>query len=418
MKVLLISYNNEDYIHYFPLGLAYVASAMRENGHDVEVYSQDVYRYTEAHLTDYLTRNDFDVVGTGMCAGYYQFDRLKKLSKACEKAGRKLTVGGHMVSPFPEEFEELLNIDVIAGEYGHKGDLNDVPYPAWDLFHINYYSLIRLPLSSNTDRCMPVLSGRGCPFRCNFCYRMEKGHRTRSVSGIVKEINELRDRYRINYIDFADELLMINPDRPIEISEALKPLGIKWMCNGRLNYAKPKVLKKMKEAGCVFINYGIECFDDQVLLNMNKNLTEKQIISGVGATLKAGISPGLNMIWGNIGDTVNTLWKSVEFLLKYDDHTQMRTIRPVTPYPGCDLYKKAVKEGKIKDVADFYGMHKNSDLASVQFTELGNDEFHRHLCGANKTLLAEYYKDKLTQSYGIVDKLYSGNADFRGFRQT
>ncbi|MBU2061272.1 MAG: efflux transporter outer membrane subunit, partial [Bacteroidetes bacterium] len=54
--------------------------------------------------------------------------------------------------------------------------------------------------------------------------------------------------------DFSDELLMVGGDRTVEICKALKPLNIKWMCNGRLNYAKPNVLAKMRDAGCVFIN--------------------------------------------------------------------------------------------------------------------------------------------------------------------
>ena len=87
----------------------------------------------------------------------------------------------------------------------------------------------------------------------------------------------------------------------------------------RLNYADSEVLGVMKRAGCTFINYGIEQFDNEALKAMNKGLTTDQIVRGVEATLAAGISPGLNMIWGNIGDTIESLWKSVDFLLKYDD---------------------------------------------------------------------------------------------------
>jgi len=153
---------------------------------------------------------------------------------------------------------------------------------------------------------------------------------------------------------------------------------------------------------------------------MNKKLTTDQIIKGIEATLAEGISPGFNIIFGNIGETAEILQKGVEFLLKYDDHSQLRTIRPVTPYPGCDLYYYAIEKGLLKDCADFYeNKHINSDLLSVNFTDLSDDEFHRVLYEANKTLLKNYYQHQLESMTRVAEKLYlEKDASFRGFRQT
>ena len=411
-------YDNNSYIHYFPMGLAYVASKLRNDGHEVEIYNQDVYHYPESHLEQYLTENHFDVVGVGMCAGHYQYEKFKKIREVV-RGKAPLWVGGHMFSPASEYFSRWSEW-VCEGEYDYEKDIDNIRLPAWDLFPIEYYSLIRLPHSDNTDRCLPVLSGRGCPFRCNFCYRLEEGYRARSVGAICEEIGELIQDYRISYIDFADELLMLNPDRTREIAEALKSLNIKWMCNGRLNYAKPDVLKKMKEAGCVFINYGIEAVDDDVLEKMNKKLTVKQITEGVEATLNEGISPGLNMIWGNIGDTRKSLWKAVEFLLKYDDQCQMRTIRPVTPYPGSPLFDYAVEKGMIKDVADFYEKkHIGSNLLTVNFTNLSDIEYYNNLSSANQILIENYYQKVGQNGVKSAQELYRGkDKNFGGFRQT
>src|SRR3990170_562092 len=117
--------------------------------------------------------------------------------------------------------------------------------------------------------------------------------------------------------------------------------------------------------------------DDQVLKNMQKALTTKLIIKGIEATLSAGISPGLNILFGNIGDNKETLNKGVEFLLKYDDGAQLRTIRPVTPYPGSPLYYYAMEKDLLRDCEDFYeNKHVNSDLVAINFTDLSDDEFH------------------------------------------
>ena len=176
----------------------------------------------------------------------------------------------------------------------------------------------------------------------------------------------------------------------------------------------------MKESGCVFINYGIESLDNEMLRVMGKRLTVEQITKGVEATLAEGISPGLNIIWGNISETKEILWKGVEFLDKYDDHEQLRTIRPVTPYPGSELYYYAIEHGLLKDVEDFYeNKLLNSDLLSVNFTNLTDEDFHKTLHEANKYLLMRYYDSKLMKSLDEADDLYlNKNANFRGFRQT
>ncbi len=462
MKVLLIAYDNDSYIHQFPTGSAYIASSLRKAGHNVTIYNQDQFHYPESHLVDYLTRNHFDAVGLGVIGGYYQYRKLLKISEALNRVPHRprYILGGHGPAPEPEYFLKISNADaVIIGEgditavslldaLEHKRslssvngiayldgghlvqtkpqelikDLDSIPHPAWNLFPMDYYSLIRLPNIKNNEKAFPVLSGRGCPFRCNFCYRMDKGFRPRTPEGIIEEIQILQKDYGISYIEFFDELLMSSAERTIMLCEALRKaeLKIKWSCNGRLNFATTEVLRAMKKAGCVFINYGIESVDDNMLKVMHKNLTVDQIVKGIEATLTEGISPGLNIIFGNIGETPEILQKGVDFLLKYDDHSQLRTIRPVTPYPGSDLYYYAIEKGRLKDCADFYeNKHVNSDLLSVNFTDLSDDEFHRALFEANKTLLKNYYQHLSESMIRAAEKLYlQKDAGFRGFRQT
>jgi radical SAM superfamily enzyme YgiQ (UPF0313 family) len=176
----------------------------------------------------------------------------------------------------------------------------------------------------------------------------------------------------------------------------------------------------MKRAGCVFINYGIEAFDDQILKNMRKALTTDIIAKGIENTIAAGISPGLNIIFGNIGENRETLNKGVEFLLKYDDGAQFRTIRPVTPYPGSPLYDYAIQQKLLRDCEDFYeNKHVNSDLLSVNFTSLSDQEFHEALFEANSRLIQNYFQKRAEATIQQASDLYlKTNADFRGFRQS
>jgi hypothetical protein len=98
----------------------------------------------------------------------------------------------------------------------------------------------------------------------------------------------------------------------------------------------------------------------------------------------------------------------------------MRTIRPVTPYPGSELYYDAIKEGKLKGIADFYeNKHTNSDLLTVNFTNLTDEQFYQALYDANLTLTSDYYAHQLISTRDVMKKMYfERDASFRGFRHT
>ena len=227
MKVLLVVYDNGSYIHWFPIGLGYIAAVLRNAGHEVTIYNQDVYHYPESHLTEYLTKNHFDVVGVSVIAGYYQYWKLLKISEAINAVPNKpfYIIGGHGPAPEPEYFLKKTKADAvcigegevtavelleaIAGKrsfHSVKGiafmengqlvqtprrelitDIDSIPLPAWDLFPMDYYTLLRGPHIKNEERSFTLLSGRGCIFQCNFCFRLDKGFRPRSAEAIIEQ---------------------------------------------------------------------------------------------------------------------------------------------------------------------------------------------------------------------------------------
>jgi radical SAM superfamily enzyme YgiQ (UPF0313 family) len=231
MKILAIVYDNDSFIHCFPLGLAYILSYCKQQGHKVTVYNQDVYHYSSNHLKEYLDKNKFDVVCMGIIAGYYQYKKLLEISEAINKSKNRpiYILGGHGVSPDPKYFlektkadyivmgegeitiQEILNgtkakdIDGIAyldGDYKINPrrkpikNVDDILYPSWENFPIDYYALNRGPgCYKSSDRSMVVISGRGCPYQCNFCYRMEKGFRPRKTESIIEEIKLLKNLF-------------------------------------------------------------------------------------------------------------------------------------------------------------------------------------------------------------------------------
>ncbi len=113
MRILLVIYDNDSYVSWFPQGLAYIAAVLRKAGHTVLIYNQDVYHYPDKHLTEYLTRNSFDMVGVGVIAGYYQYSKLLKISKAINEVPNRpfYVIGGHGPSPEPEYFLKKTGAD-------------------------------------------------------------------------------------------------------------------------------------------------------------------------------------------------------------------------------------------------------------------------------------------------------------------
>jgi anaerobic magnesium-protoporphyrin IX monomethyl ester cyclase len=447
-NIILISYDNQSHIPFFPLNLFYLTGALRGAGHDVRILWQDLDHFPDKDITgwldkwdDFTNRKPVDVVGLGFVAGYYQYAKAKRISEAVKRSSRRndfsFVLGGHGPAADPEYFMRVLGADAVVVGDGEKGIIEAVvgrsgiivgdpcekdESPLWlyPAFQVPFYRLIRWPTSERTDFCFPILSSRGCKWSCSFCYRMRDGFHERDVKAIIDEIRYLHKNFGINHFQFADELLMSSEKRVEEICTSLLGLKfkIKWDCNGRLNYAIPTVLNLMKKSGCEYVNYGIESLDQTILNGMGKGLTVSRIFQGVEDTLASGLSPGLNFIWGFPGDSVENLKAAADFIIKYDPGHELRTIRPVTPYPGTPLFKKAVEMGLIKDTADFYeNKHKNSDLFTVNFMDIPTEEAHRELYAVNVRLMMSYQDKRLNRTAKSAKEMYYEGKPFRGYRE-
>ncbi len=473
-KILFVVYDNGSYDHIFPMGFGALAAVLKRDGHEINVWSQDKHHWPDDHLRTYLDENKFDVVVLSVIAGYYQYKKVLALSNAINQSKQRpfFMMGGYGPTPEPEFFIKKTGADVVCmgegeitvcklmeelevqkkktGSYKPGDWLEEVPGTAWldndgklkktlraplihdldslppipyELFPMEYYRMQRMPNSNPTDFVFPLMSARGCSFKCTFCYRMDPGYRVRSPENLLDEVEMLNKKWGITYVAFQDDLLMSSVEHTENVCKEFLKRGVpvKWACNGRLNYCSEELLQLMKDAGCVFINYGIESMDQKVLNNMKKGLRPDIIEQGIKDTLKVGISPGLNFIFGNKGDNKETIKKAVNFLIDYDDFAQKRTIRPVTPYPGSPLYYDAIEMGSLdKDnpAEDFYERkHLNSDLICTNFTELTDDEFYACLKWANTELMKNYYNKQRDRTLKQISQLYEDkDVNFRGFR--
>lgn len=466
MSVLFIVHDLYQEDNHFPLNIGYLSAILVEQGCDVQIYSMDIYHYTNEDLAHFLKNRKFDLIGISFLAARYT-ETIKPLCKVINKYKKDawLVLGGHGPSPIPKFMLRETNADIIVigeaektikdliycksfhrdisnvngiayKEYGKIKitkkrkpikNLDSIPFPEWTLFPMEKYSnCLKFPGMDKNDKLLPIITGRGCTNNCNFCYRMEKGIRLRSIKNVVAEMIILNIVYGITYFNICDELFGYPKKRVFEFQEELErqDLHIKYFCAARVDTIDKEVLQSLKESGCKFLNFGFESSSQKVLDLMHKHTTIEQNIKAIELSKERGFhTTGLNFIWGNKGDTINSLNDNVKLIMKYQDYTQLRTIRPVTPYPGCELYYEAIEKGLLKGPKDFFDKFSNSDLITVNFTKYPLDVCYYLLYNANEKLIEDYYKHSskdFVKAHDLIESFYDlyfmGNTKFRGAR--
>lgn len=467
-RVLFIIHDVYQDDNWFPMGPGYIAAVLKNADVEVKVYNQDVFHYTNDELAQYLSKEFFDIITIGFLAARFTetiIDLCQVVNKFKKDAW--LVLGGHGPSPIPEYVLKTTGADIAAiGEaeetfldlikckinnhdlHSINGiaffdennkfvetprrkvirNLDSLPFPEWSLFPMEQYSTcIKTARMTSEDKAFGILTSRGCINRCSFCYRMEKGIRFRSVQNIVSEMRELNEVYGITFFLMYDELFVYPRKRIFEFSDELQrnDLKIKYQCNARVDIFDDEIAQCLKESGCQFVNFGMESSSQKVLDLMNKNTTVETNIKVAEIVKRHEIGIGLNFIWGNPGDTEQSLWDNVYLIKKYNMYDQLRTIRPVTPYPGCDLYYTAIDMGLLTGPEDFFNKFKNSDRFTLNFTGIPEKKYYNLLFKANKELILDYYAhtngdEKAANE--LIDAFYRlyflDNTKFRGARKS
>ena len=373
----------------FPLGIAYIASYIREKGHTVKLFSiREFGEDWEDKLKKIIIQENPIIVGipcvTPTITDVYKISTLiKKIDNNI-----KIVVGGPHPSALPEEtifykdidivvigegeitFLEILekfNLNEIKGIYYKEGNkikhtqprplnqnIDSLPIPTYDLLPIKKYTYTFI------GKCLIFVTGRGCPYRCAFCSSkvINKGKmRLRSVQKVVDEIEYLYKKHNIKALKFVDDTFTAIPERTIELCKEIRKrkLKIKWGCDTRVNTLSPELLKEMKKAGCCLIKFGIESGDEKILKIIKKDITINQVREAVEMTKKAGIEAHGFFILGNPYDTEETIQKTID--LAKDLNLDYVQFSMMTPYPGTEVYDMAIQNKGIKlltkDWSDF-----------------------------------------------------------------
>lgn len=199
-----------------------------------------------------------------------------------------------------------------------------------------------------------IFTGRGCMARCNFCVYPQTMHghqyRLRSPENVVAEFQYIAEHFpKVKEIVIEDDTFTAKKERVIEICNLLIEKGLhkrfRWLCNARVNLDL-ETMKKMKQAGCHLIIPGIESSNQQILNNIKKGTTIKQINEYIDNAKKAKLLVHACYMVGNKGETKETMQETLELALKLNTDTAQ--FYPLLPFPGTEAYSWAKENGYIK----------------------------------------------------------------------
>jgi anaerobic magnesium-protoporphyrin IX monomethyl ester cyclase len=243
-------------------------------------------------------------------------------------------------------------------------DIDQIPYPAWDAIELeNYFvsgAVRRLtnPIQANL-RGMSVFSTRGCPYQCTYCHNLfGKRLRKRSVENVLGELRWLVERYKIQEIEFIDDVFNLDRPRAKAICDGIIQsgwkLGLSFPNGLRSDQMDKELIDKMKAAGAYRINYAVESGTPRVQKMIKKNLNLERAKEVIDYTAAKGISTGGFFMIGFRDETEAEVWNTIHYALKTRLHTASFFI--LTPFPNTPMYEEALALGyDMKAIYSDYG---------------------------------------------------------------
>ena len=377
-----------------PVSLLYLAAALRKAGQEVAVFDIDEDNRSEADLIDILCEHSPDVVGIPLFTAYlknaYNFERL--LAKTNHHW--KLLIGGPHATVKPiDTLKDFESCDfVIRGEADnsivelaesleqrkpledvngltfrtngnivHNADIDVLPdldtleFPARDLLASAYKNgtYWRVGNHGVTDI---VITSRGCPFSCNFCFKVSNKFRTRSPENIVAELKELKGR-GIKNVHIMDDLFVFNKPHLYRVIDLIKKdkLKMKLKVRARTNFIDEEILQKLKEIGVNNIVFGIESGSQKILDQMNKKTTVEMNENAIRMAKKAGMDCYADIFIGYPGETPETIKETENLIIKTKPSAIQVGI--LYPLPGTKVYNDAIEQGVLQGDWDIRGTH-------------------------------------------------------------
>lgn len=378
----------------FPLGLPYISASMKKAGFHVFTCNLNhCAGKVEDIIAEQIRQHHIDVVLTGGLS--FQYYPIKQLLDAVKRVDSKIPVfvGGGLITGDPETAMaalegctagiigegEVTDVELCrALEEGHPleevdgliitmpdgsyyrtpereeiENIDEIPWPDYDGFELEQSFQENPGVSGmNSTRTIFMLGSRSCPYQCSFCFHtVGKKYRQRSLDSFFEELEYNINRYHIEFVCVADELFSYNNERVVEFCRRIKPYGIHWWAQFRVDSIDPWILPIIRDSGCTTMSFGLESADNTVLKSMRKNITIEQIEKTLATVYESGIPFEGAFIFGDEAESYQTAMNTLNW---WEQHVQYKiNLNTITVFPGCALYRNAKRLGIIKDPVQY-----------------------------------------------------------------
>lgn len=395
MKILLVRPISDTYIITPPIGLGYLATALRKAGYDPEILDCTRVKLGFKDFEDAVRKKKPDVVGFQVWS--CDAENVKKCLRIVKSVDPKIVtiIGGAHPSGVREESldffkdadygfkgegeiglpklinrlsgDKKISLEEIPGLIWRNGlavrtnppifvdDLDGLGFPAWDLIDPNTYPKAPHQGFAMAFPSAPIFTTRGCPFSCTFCATHTitgKKLRYRSINNVIEEIKTLRYKYNVKEIHIEDDNFTMNKNFVKEFCQKLlsEKLDIFWYCSSgvRLDSLDEEILLLMKRAKCYTLTIAIESGNQRVLDLMKKDLTLVEIRKRVLSMNKAGFQPTGLFIIGFPGETKDEMRQTLDFAMSLNlKRAQFAIFHPL---PGSRIFDELKSRGELKTV--------------------------------------------------------------------
>ena len=412
-------------IKYPPLGITSIAGFMRAKGYTVGLYDGCAFSATTEDVLSEVKKFEPDVVAlTATSAIIYHAFAVASLVKQFNPS-IKVVIGGPHATELPYHALSNENVDVVLRGEGElsllelmeaydkgsdlhlvKGigfrdngkifltspmpllkDIDELPFPAYDLLPLEKYQSpysLRKPF-------IAMVRTRGCPYDCSYCEIpnvYDRRFRVQSPERSIKEIDYLVKELGVKEIAFKDSIFTIVPSNVMKFCDLLmeRNYDLTWCANARVDNFNLELAKKMKQAGCFSVTFGLETGDQRILDNLRKRATLEQGREAVKIAKKAKLDVVANFMVGNPGETYGSIENTIKYMKEVDPTYVYMGF--CTAFPGTELRRQAEQNNWLiqKDPTSV----RYEDV-QMNATELTNEELKQAL---NRMYRAFYFRPK------------------------
>jgi len=469
MRILLIV-SPYYYSHPFALktellGVLYLTSSLRANGHRVLVIDPTIerpqridrkkyyYGISEKQLKGKIRSFNPEVVGISCHYAYSHREAYKIASIAKDIKSDIVTVmGGLYVSVYQEkvlsdcksidyaligESEESLlellreislkaslpRLDKIDGLLYRNGaetiknekkhfidNLDSLPFPARDSVDIKrYMNNGSILYGLGNKPTLSLLTSRSCSNRCSFC-NMKLVHgprwRARSPDNVLYEIDEIVNKHRARHVFVMDDNFTFNPERVKSICEKIIQKGYRFCWNTPNGISVRKIdlelAKLMKRSGCTNVCIAIESGNEYIRNEViNKNISNEEIVNAIKHFNSAKIPVGAFVVLGMPGERKQHFQETVRLVKRLK--LSFIVVTFATPFKGTELYNNLIHQGILKD--DFLVEMDNEKSPVFSTGDFSKEELLRW----RKKIYVEFYMSRIPR---IVTEFLGGRLNW------